>query len=221
MNTKLKEYNVKYEGAITKVVVPDGDSFCAKYERHSPSQFYELDLLTAIKAHNRKGIYVDVGACFGNHTLFFAKHCLSTQVIAIEPWEDSFNLLNKNCARSEASSKITTHNIALGSSAGSVSMRMVTPHMQGTTTVTGSGDIPMQTFDDLITDPVAVIKLDVENYEEDVLKGATRALAQRPLLTVECQQVSRRDRITEFLKDWGYVRSRSYCATPTYIFSAA
>ena len=46
--------------------------------------FYELKLLDKIKSLNLNGTYVDAGAHFGNHSIYFSKFCDSKKVVSIQ-----------------------------------------------------------------------------------------------------------------------------------------
>lgn len=56
-------------------------------------RFYEEELLNYVAENYSGGIAIDVGACFGNHTLFFAN--IFDKVISFEPNKELFNILKK------------------------------------------------------------------------------------------------------------------------------
>lgn len=56
-------------------------------------RFYEADLLEYLYyAVPHAGLFVDVGANIGNHTLFFARY-MAERVLAIEPQPETFRAL--------------------------------------------------------------------------------------------------------------------------------
>ena len=59
--------------------------------------YYEQEFLQMIaETCSSSGVFVDVGAFVGNHSLFFARHCRPVQVIAFEPFPETFDLLQYN-----------------------------------------------------------------------------------------------------------------------------
>ena len=78
-----------------EIALPGHDPyFIRKFERKR--SFYEADVLLHL-AHRgpRGGLFLDVGAHVGNHTLFFASF-LADHVIAIEPNPATATLLRRN-----------------------------------------------------------------------------------------------------------------------------
>ena len=75
--------------------------------------------------------------------------------------------------------------MALGESAGSVGMKMFVEDT-GRAHVCGPGTIPMKTLDSYEFSDVDLIKIDVEGYELQVVKGAAKTIAQsRPIIILE------------------------------------
>ena len=74
-------------------------------------------------------------------------------------------------------------------------------------------------LDEIVTaTDVAVIKIDVEGFECEVLDGAARLLAGKPVLAIECQTPQNLQDVAARLVPMGYRQTGKYCATPTYIF---
>lgn len=105
---------------------------------------------------------------------------------------------------------VCLHALALGAEPGMVSMA-TEQGSSGNTTVAGAGDIEMVTLDSFGLREVDFIKIDVEGYEENVLKGARETISEcKPVIIVE----QKRDMATrfglqmlgavEFLTDMGY-----------------
>ena len=128
---------------------------------------------------------IDVGANIGNHTVFFGK-LLGRRVIALEPYELAFRVLEKNVELNGLSDKVTLLQKAAGrkSSRGEITPPPEHNWGQARVRATGSGPVEVIRLDDLaIRGPVALIKIDVEGMEADVLKGAWRLLKRkRPVL---------------------------------------
>ena len=67
--------------------------------------------------------------------------------------------------------------------------------------------------------PVALMKIDVEGMELDVLRGATQILTRdRPLLYIEASDDAQRQLIDSFLVAFGYHRQARFNDTPTYLY---
>ena len=65
------------------LVLPVRDHITEAVQRSGT--YYERDLLDAIHGRAVRGVFVDVGAHYGNHTTFFGLECGAEHVIAIEP----------------------------------------------------------------------------------------------------------------------------------------
>ena len=162
----------------------------------STERFYEPDvLLKAREVYLPGTAIVDVGANVGNHTVFFAA-ILGAPVIAFEPYEPNFDLLEANVAANSLEGKVRTHRVALGSLD-----RMLRDHPVGP--------------------PVGLIKIDVEGNEAAVLAGAQSTIERwLPDILVEADGTDQFLAVAQTLCDHGYVPRGRFAWTPTYLFSA-
>lgn len=173
----------------------------------SRGQFYESGLLKHVRGLDLKGKYVDAGMNIGNHTLFFAKCCKSTQVIGFEPYPIHVDKACELFRINGIQGKVRVMNCALGDAAGELDISI--------------RDIPVTTFqlrlDDLALTDVALIKIDVEGAEMSVLKGAEATIReQKPYLFVEIfDDVF--DTTCSFIMGLGYKLGRRF-KSPTYEF---
>lgn len=211
---------VEHNGKRVTIRSLPGDMMAGKYRAN---QYYEKDLLLAIARRQAHGVYVDVGANIGNHTIFFAQHCPSTHVISIEPRKDVYDALCLNVAGIPEAGKITTMCYAAGAADGTGTMTQNHPDNAGSSAVvvgeSGAGDVLIRPLDSLVSaSPVAVLKIDVEGYEGQVLAGATRILQEHPLIAAECQTDQLFKDMCARLVPLGYRCCGKYCATPTYLF---
>ena len=127
---------------------------------------------------------IDVGAHIGTISIPLSR--LAKKVYAFEPNGSSFGMLERNIAENKATN-IVARRCALGASEreGHVAEAK---HLGGSTISTGgSGDrIEIHTLDTLVTEPVSLIKIDVEGMEIEVLEGARRIIAEsRPVVFFE------------------------------------
>jgi FkbM family methyltransferase len=126
-------------------------------------------------------VVLEVGANIGYYALLEARLC--RRIYAVEPHPDNFRRLNENVALN-GYDNIETFNLAFGATAGSIPMRCselsnwhscrdAAPGDDGTIAVTCTR------IDDFVAGRPApsFVKMDVEGFELEVLKGAEQALA--------------------------------------------
>lgn len=191
--------------------------------------FYEIALLQFIKdTAPRGGIYIDVGANIGNHSVFFAAFC-TKYVLALEPIRENMDMARKNL--SNFNNPLRTFVKLMQVGAGRKHERFgatIKEDNMGMCKLGGEGNIEVITLDSLLgTDisydtktPVSLIKIDCEGMEMDVLAGAQHVIdLHRPHLVVEAQD----DKAFAELNKWvalnRYVVTGKFCATPTYYIS--
>ena len=180
------------------------------YEALLHGRFYEHAFLDHIRRLGIRGAYVDVGSCIGTHALFFALMCPSTRVYAFEPRHYLFERVLKNIELNDQGGKITAYPFAL-----SDKTEDVTVNLDGRDWV-----LTCRRLDDVISDRVDVIKIDVEGMEPEVIDGAAGVLARwRPRIFAEAGQPAQYDRLVACLARHDYRPSgRVFNATPTYEF---
>jgi FkbM family methyltransferase len=165
-------------------------------------QPYEAPLLEHIFERGFRGIAVDAGAHIGNHSLWLAAIC-ELEVWAFEPLV--FEELAANIARNALDGRVQARLIALGD-------RCETAHVVGKGKLRpGHGDIPVRPLDEFDIDDVAVIKIDVEDMEPYVLRGAAETIQRsRPVIFAEARDDECHQAIAEVLDPWGYVMTQRF-----------
>lgn len=143
---------------------------------------------------------MDIGAWCG--TWSKAIESYAKRVVAFEPDPLHFHCLEKNCTIN-----CIPRNQAVGSTDGFISL--TEDDFTQAKRVAGEGKIPMVTIDGLEYDNVDLIKIDVEGYEMEVLKGAEQTLNTCQYLMIELNNNSKKygssNRIIEkYLQDKGY-----------------
>ena len=129
------------------------------------------------------GLFVDVGANVGTYTIW-AVEC-GAEVMALEPAADTFDLLLENVALNGY--RVTTIQAAAGDSCGTARFTA------GLDTVNrldpdGPVETRLVTIDSLIGGRhVAGMKVDVEGFEIDVIRGCTRALSERRIGLIQLE----------------------------------
>lgn len=163
---------------------------------------------------------LDIGANVGIMTALLAKHCREGEVHAIEPIPENFEALARIC-RHFAFANVRLHQFALGVEDGA--LEMVMPEvkrvrMQGLShvvhdSITEFNDgqrysVPQHRIDSLgdIVQGVQAIKIDVENFEYFVFKGAEETLRTfKPLIYCELWDNENRSKCFALLQgDLGY-----------------
>jgi FkbM family methyltransferase len=150
----------------------------------------------------RVGLFVDVGANCGYYAVLSALWNPQLHVIAFEPVPSIFECLKKNVQLNQVSDRIVCENMALSSHSGSAWLYL--PQGEGldietTGTLTaeswqskkGSPRMEVKTirFDEYAaqpSNPIELIKIDVEDFEADVLDGMRETVARdRPFIVCE------------------------------------
>ncbi len=133
--------------------------------------------------------FFDIGANAGSYTLLASGVCKAKSV-AIEPVPSTFQILKKNIELNGLLKKVTLINSGAGGKSGVLSFSSgndTTNHViaESETKGTGAVDVPIITVDLLLnqTQP-ALIKMDVEGYETEVLKGMKQTLSASVLKAI-------------------------------------
>ena len=168
---------------------------------------YEKPMLKLFRSivshlHPAPATFIDIGANVGHHTLFMSSYC--HRVIAFEPFGEVFDQLT-NKVLSNKLENVEAFNLALGSC--DEMRRFHTPAGNNTGTgsflddynpINNSNTMLMevkkgsQFLDELkIMSPV-IIKIDVEGFEMEVLKGLETFIKKfRPTIIMELSDISR------------------------------
>ncbi len=142
-------------------------------------------------------VFVDAGASVGLMSLI-ASRLVGPQgrVFAFEPQESSFTLLERNVARNLASN-VSAFQMGLGSAKGSAPFYLRTGERGGATLVRGpeerdaSANVQLIALDDFAresgVDRFRMLKIDVEGWELEVLRGGLGVLGWRnaPIVCIE------------------------------------
>lgn len=161
-----------------------------------------------------KGTFIDIGAAVGKYTIMMGKR-LGNQgkVISIEPEKNNFEILKRNvrlnklrnvllinCACSSDESYRKFYLDAIGTGASSFYKEKV----QSSKTITVQAKKLDKILSELKIKNVALIKIDVEGAEVDVLKGAIRTLKSHPRIIFEAWDKEHLKKIEEILKPFNY-----------------
>lgn len=132
---------------------------------------------------------IDVGGNTGYQTYFHAQH---NNVMTYEPVPELFEVLKENLK--EIEKKVTFVNKAVGSANRDLTLHVDVKRLSMTSQIplvdeTEPMVVPCVALDNEDLDNVGFIKIDVEGYELDVLKGAVNVIETfRPTMMVEIYQ---------------------------------
>lgn len=152
-------------------------------------------------------LFLDVGANVGTYTVLASGVSRAT-TWAFEPDASAVHDLSRNVEVNKLGDRVEIHAVALGPTDGEVSFT----HGEGALNRVASAEdrdvhlVPQRTLDSMMEGRApAKIKLDVEGYEEQVLQGATKTLANPELKVVSLEGTT--PAILKALADNGFERA--------------
>jgi FkbM family methyltransferase len=214
------------------LLLPERDHITLAVQRSGT--YYERDLLDAISGRAQRGTFVDVGAHYGNHTVFFALECQAERVIAVEPNPPAFEGLLENVAANEIGEIAEPLPLAVHPTLTNVEVVALPWRPRRGSPATGnSGTVGVQEavaggvraapLDELLehVGPIAVLKVDAEGLSAEILASGLRTLERdRPLVAVETATDDAYARVRSLLAPLGYAPVGRYCWTPTWLWVA-
>lgn len=142
-------------------------------------------LLHALRAED---LFVDVGANVGTYSVLAAK-VVGARVVAFEPIPAAQAALRDNLALNAIESHVELRRSCAGAEAGEVRMTSELDTINHVVASTGGAafatiSVPVETLDRVLHAAPFLLKLDVEGYEREVLRGAGATLASPRLHAV-------------------------------------
>lgn len=172
------------------------------YGEYSPD---ETEKILELAGNAREGICLDIGANFGciGQALESAGH----QVVAFEPQRNIYNMTRMNIHG-------TVYNCALGSEVGIAKMPKTGSNEDTNYGGMGLGmahakngtvDVEVCTLDGFAFDNVYFMKIDVEGYEEQVIRGGVEMIKKcKPIMYVEDDRPEKSKSLRELIISLGY-----------------
>jgi FkbM family methyltransferase len=185
---------------------------------------WETGLDAMIKKYLKKeGTFVDIGANIGYHSLFVASYLSSTgKVLSFEPIQSLGDQFKKSIAKNNFTN-VTVFDVALGDHEATVAMHLRKENMGessigayeglGLNDSSSTQMVEVKTLDGVLGQTsVDVIKIDVEGYELEALKGAVNILTNsHPVIFMEFSPMfyefdrpGKSDELREYLESLGY-----------------
>lgn len=188
--------------------------FKIKFLKHDA---FEKPLFSIFSKIKKQGLILDVGANIGIISTHFAKQFPESKIIAFEPVP--FNQVTfERVLKHFKLTNVVLEKYALGNSNENTSIfvpveKKVT--MQGLASIKETNtanaikfDIEVKKLDDIEkykTELITAIKIDVENFEYEVLLGAKQTIIRnKPLLYIELWPNENRTFCIDFLSQLGY-----------------
>jgi len=150
--------------------VPSNDIHIEQWRQGQPfTQKNCLDkFLKYCNSQNKKfKTVLDIGAWCGTWSKAMEKYC--NNIIAFEPDKVNFECLMKNCTIN-----CNARREAVGAKTGTISLTK--DNFTQAKRVEENGSVPMHSIDYFNYKDVEMIKIDVEGYEMEVLKGAHKTI---------------------------------------------
>jgi FkbM family methyltransferase len=149
-------------------------------------------------------LYVDVGTNIGYHAIAIHKQT-NCPVIGFEPHPNHFVVAALNCNEKN----IQLIHSAVGSKKGTMTIKDFDTTQEGNFGEVGVStegvEVNVVKLDDVNLPTCTVMKIDVEGFELEVLKGATKIIKQhRPVIMYEALDIKEWEACHKFMKDKKY-----------------
>lgn len=166
-------------------------------------------------------IILDGGANLGFHTICFASLANKGKVYSFEPQPLIFNILSTNILLNRASDIVKQFRLGLGDEIKILKMTPLKEQVfsencinyggRGLTDLEeGEEEVLLTTIDDLNLSKLDLIKLDVQGFELETIKGGEKTIKNNyPIFFLENYIGVEKDQIVlQLLQDWGYENYR-------------
>ena len=199
--TKLAPYTISYT---------QGEEFHRLKQEIFSHHSYYIEIETPVRR------IIDAGAHIGLATLYFARQFPEAQITALEPHPQSFALLTQNITQNGLDVRLVP--AALTPVPGPVALfqdstdtrwwstTSIHPQAWNCQQTTAEFTVSGVSLAELLTEPVDLLKLDIEGAEESVLLAAGSALHQVAHLILEFHPhpSQSQERLESFLRSQGF-----------------
>ncbi|MGD8366439.1 MAG: FkbM family methyltransferase [Desulfobacterales bacterium] len=158
-------------------------------------------------------VAVDVGANFGSASIQWHRKITRGVIYAIEPHPDTFQRLLRHIELNRAEKVVKPFCTALGAKDGMLSLFLSeagTMAMKTRSATYGGSQmrVPCLTLDSFAetqnVDHIDLIKIDVEGFESDVLRGAAQMLENTRRVVLEYHSPALKERCSNMLSNAGF-----------------
>lgn len=228
LNEHLKNPKPIYDFTFGNSLIKMNTSSVAEYMRVI-SYKHDFKILTnLVGALHDRNCFWDVGTNIGLYSIIVAKNYPTCRVFSFEPEIESFNRLKQNI-KLNSLNNITPLNYALGDKEDKVQLTKAAHFSNGNHSIlspnkieAGSSyqEITVHRGEDIISEGdveiPSIIKVDVEGFEFNVLKGLGNILINKDCIGIICEvhfsileangKADEPEKIIEFLKRKGFVK---------------
>lgn len=174
--------------------------------------YYELEMLNFIKKrYGRGGFYLDIGACLGTHSIFFARECRASAVWAYEPQPSLAFCMNESLIANRVRG-VKLFEMGVGTRKRIMYAEGSELNEKGIGSPVVIGQIAG------LPEAPKFIKIDVDGMEREVLAGLHGLfVSYRPPISIEETPATERA-ISDLLVSRGYKKIGCFNSTPTAIY---
>ena len=162
--------------------------------RHRFEEFYDLETLWQIFFHRvydvrpSDRVVIDAGANIGLFACYATRRSPAARVVCIEPFPATYERLRQTIRANRLDDRVTCLNQALDSSEGTAAMTSAAEASQMYRLASGdrgAGSVTVRTLtlarliEDLATDTIDLLKMDIEGSEYNVLLTTPREILHR------------------------------------------
>jgi len=159
-------------------------------------EYETIEVFCRLSKHARK--VLDIGANTGIYSLIACAAHHETTVMAFEPVPRIYEQLQRSILRNNFQDRCSTMNAAVSDSEGEAQFHVPNHgiptvsslHLEGFRGIEGTLiTVPLVTIDGLLKEdePVDLVKIDVEGFEDHVLRGMLRTIQNhQPAIILEC-----------------------------------
>lgn len=226
-NRRKKSVSFRFGDRDFKIFGIEGDYIFEKIKK--TKTFYEIDLLNYLTfVYKKLDLIIDVGANIGNHSVFFGS-ILANKVISIEPNPVVASILEENLEKNLINSLVISKGLSFEESKNrlnisyskeNLGMSKIDPN----SSLQDSIEIELTSLDSLTEEyqlnKIDLIKIDIEGYEMNALKGAVKTLDQGSFdLLVEISDLNLKKDFDEFLSKYDYKAVTRWGATDMWHYT--
>lgn len=158
-----------------------GNVYCGLHEY--------ADMAFVLHLLRENDLFLDIGANIGSYTVLASKVC-GARSISLEPDPGTVVRLTRNIEANGIGGRVEVVETALGATSGTAcfSIGLDTVNKVVDLTEENSREVRLSTLDVIVGDQnPTMIKMDVEGFEAEVLKGAKETLRKKSLLAIETE----------------------------------
>ncbi|QNA44986.1 FkbM family methyltransferase [Lacibacter sediminis] len=174
--------------------------------------YYELETLGFLRTHYKQFDHIiDIGSNIGNHMLYYCNYLAPKKVYCFEPNVFNRNQLEHNVSLNHLNKVVTVYPFALGAASGKGVQTDFSLGNTGMNRIDRLSDadndadaVDIRSLDSFSIAQANFMKIDVEGFEVEVLKGAGETIKRcKPVVMIEVFE-SNRPEVEALMQGFGY-----------------